>query len=191
MTSCRGQLLVAAPGLADPNFCRVVVLVLDHGADGAIGVVLNRPSAADAADALPAWRQVVTAPRVLFVGGPVAGDRAIGLGVAAEAAPEATPEVGPGATGFAPLGGGIGTVDLSRDPADVAVDDLRVFLGYSGWSSGQLEAELVEGSWIVADAARSDDVFGPDPDGLWARVLRRQPGRVAWLADCPADVSTN
>jgi len=184
VTSLRGRLLVAAPSLADPNFARAVVLVLDHGPDGAVGIVLNRPSDAAVADPLPAWRDVVAEPRVLFVGGPVAGDTAIGLGAAATGSEDG---------GFDPLDVdvGVGTVDLSRDPSEVPLEELRVFCGYAGWSEGQLESELAEGSWVVAAVTPQDDVFGADPDELWARVLRRQPGRVAWLAGCPADVSSN
>lgn len=173
---------MAAPTLVEPNFSRVVVLVLDHGPDGAVGVVLNRPSAVNALDHLPAWRDVVTEPAVLFIGGPVSSETAIGLGV---------PTGEPDGDGFAPVGSGVGTVDLSRDPSDVPLAELRVFLGYAGWSLGQLEAELAEGSWIVAEMTQPGDVVGPDPGDLWARVLRRQPGRVAWLAGAPPDVSTN
>src|SRR5680860_1191933 len=78
-----------------------------------------------------------------------------------------------------------------QDPSEVPLEELRVFCGYAGWSEGQLESELAEGSWVVAAVTPQDDVFGADPDELWARVLRRQPGRVAWLAGCPADVSSN
>jgi putative transcriptional regulator len=88
--------------------------------------------------------------------------------------------------------GGLGSIDLTLDPSEVAagVLALRVFRGYSGWGPSQLDEELAVGAWMVFDA-RSDDVFTAEPDGLWRRVVARQGGRVAWLANAPDDLSTN
>ncbi|HYX44078.1 MAG TPA: YqgE/AlgH family protein, partial [Acidimicrobiales bacterium] len=128
--SLSGRLLVAAPSLRDPNFERTVVLVIEHGEEGALGVVLNRPSGTDLAAALPRWDAVAAQPSVVFVGGPVARSAAIGLGAASV----------PGEVeGWRPLFAGIGSVDLEQDPGDLAVPvrDVRVFAGYAGWSPGQ------------------------------------------------------
>ena len=67
---------------------------------------------------------------------------------------------------------------------------MRVFRGYAGWGPGQLEVEIAAGSWMVLDS-EADDVFSDDPEELWRRVLRRQPGRLSWLADAPDDLSAN
>ena len=90
------------------------------------------------------------------------------------------------------LSGGLGTIDLFLDPDEVAaaVAALRVFRGYSGWGSGQLDDELAAGAWMVLPA-ESSDVFGPNPKDLWRDVLRRQGGRIAWLANAPDDLSAN
>ena len=80
MASLRGKLLVATPDLEDPNFFRTVVLVLEHNLEGALGVVLNRPSAADVSELLPDWAVVAADPPVVFLGGPVQPESAIGLG---------------------------------------------------------------------------------------------------------------
>ena len=183
LESLRGRLLVATPGLLDPNFFRSVVLLLEHNDGGALGVVLNRPTDTGVAEALPAWAPMTAEPAVVFTGGPVQPDSAIGLGLAS---------LGDDLDGFAPLLGGVGSVDLSRDPDDVrpAPERLRVFAGYSGWGEGQLEGEIVQASWFVVDADPGD-AWTRDPSGLWRAVLRRQRGRLALFADCPTDPTTN
>jgi putative transcriptional regulator len=176
--SVRGRLLVATPDLQDPNFSRAVVLMLEHGAEGALGVVLNRPVDLRVEDVLPDWAERVSAPACLFVGGPVAPSAAIGLGRGA----------GPS---FDALFDGIGTLDLDPDHGDVpALSDLRIFVGYAGWAPGQLEQELDAGGWLVLDLA-PEDPFTSDPSQLWAHVLRRQGGRTAMFALAPEDPSTN
>jgi putative transcriptional regulator len=197
----RGRLLVATPELRpDPNFARTVVLVLEHGDEGALGVVLNRATDATIADSLPAWTQLSAAPGVLFVGGPVQPDSAIGIGRRAESAGESGNEPGDGVgegegdepEGFAPLFDGLGTVDLERDPLFVvpAVDLVRVFVGYAGWGAGQLEGELAAEGWFVVEA-QPDDVFCTQPDSLWRKVLRRQRGDLRMFADYPVDPASN
>jgi putative transcriptional regulator len=178
----KGTLLVATPPLTDPNFDRSVVLLLEHGPSGAVGLVLNRPSDTPVAAALPGWEQLTSDPGTVFVGGPVAEDAAIALGVARHA------EAG---SGWAPLVGSVGTIDLHRDPDEVGTDiaSVRIFAGYSGWGPGQLEAELEANAWIVV-AARPEDATS-DPEDLWRRVLLRQGGSIAWLANAPVDPSVN
>jgi len=180
--SVRGRLLVATPQLTDPNFSRTVVLIVEHDRDGAFGVVVNRPTDSRVADALEPWADVASAPAVVFRGGPVSLDQAIGLAMRDGATP------GPG---WAPLFGSLGCADLSAGPTAPAFQRLRVFVGSSGWGSGQLEREIEEGSWFVVDAEPEADVFSADPNRLWAAVLRRQPGRIAWFANAPYDVSAN
>jgi putative transcriptional regulator len=181
--SLRGKLLLATPGLVDPNFFRSVVLLLEHNEGGALGVVLNRPTDTAVQEALPTWADLAAEPAVVFTGGPVQPDSAIGLGLAS---------LGDEPDGFAPLLGGVGSVDLAREPDDIrpAPERLRVFAGYSGWGEGQLEGEIVQASWFVVDA-EPGDAWTRDPSGLWRAVLRRQRGRVKLFADCPTDPTTN
>jgi putative transcriptional regulator len=178
----KGTLLVATPPLADPNFDRAVVLLLEHSDSGSIGLVLNRPTGTPVAAALPGWELLTADPSTVFVGGPVAEDAAIALGVARHEAAGA---------GWSAVVGSVGTIDLHRDPDDVAADitDVRIFAGYAGWGPGQLQTELDANAWIVA-AAHPDDAYG-DPDDLWRRVLLRQGGTTAWLANAPVDPSVN
>lgn len=204
-----GRLLVATPVIGDPNFHRSVVFLLDHGETGALGVVINRPTDVGLQESLPGWDELAAAPDVVFVGGPVEQAGAIGLGrIAPGTAIEGHPADGPGAiddggdegdddgpwspvlTAFATVGP-LATVDLTRDPHDVhGIDALRVFVGYAGWGPGQLESELGQEAWIVADP-RPADLWSADPEGLWGRVLRRQGGTTAWLSLHPLDPSGN
>jgi putative transcriptional regulator len=187
-SSLTGNLLIAAPGvLEDPNFRRTVVLLLEHGEQGALGVVLNRPSDTPVLDPFPGWDDVATSPSVLFMGGPVSQQMIIAL---AKPRPGAEPE------GWHQVlrgdFGRLGTVDLSRGPLELAtdLDQLRVFAGYAGWSGGQLEGEIDAGAWFVV-GAEPWDPFCADPDDLWRDVLRRQPPPTAYYANYPADPSLN
>jgi putative transcriptional regulator len=184
--SLRGRLLVATPPLVDPNFDRSVVLMLEHGDDGALGVVLNRPSDTTLDDVLPEWYALAAAPAVVFSGGPVAPDAVIAL-----ARVNARTQV-PEDSGLVPVVAGLGTVDLGRDPDDLAgtLDRLRVFVGYAGWAPGQLESELDREAWFVVELM-PDDPFATTPASMWHDVLRRQRGPMAMFAHFPDDPADN
>ena len=177
-----GRLLAATPILGDPNFDRTVVLLLEHGEDGAVGLVLNRPSETEVAEPMPEWDGVASEPSVIFVGGPVAQTALIGLGrFDADRAAE----------GWRPLVGRVGIVDLAAGAeAATPVEALRLFVGYAGWGPGQLEAEIDAGAWWVVDAVPSD-ALSPDPETLWATVVRRQRASIAMHAHFPTDPSAN
>lgn len=183
MMTLDGRLLVATPRLLDPNFARTVILVLNHDDAGALGVVINRPSDLTVAEVLPVWSDAVALPRAIFSGGPVSRDSAIAVAVALGDGPPA---------GFQPVAAGYGLVDLDRQPADVVPDlaGLRVFSGYAGWGSDQLEAEIGEGSWYVVPAEPAD-LVSSEPQTLWRRVLRRQPGELAYVSTFPDDPGMN
>jgi putative transcriptional regulator len=180
-----GRLLVATPSLVDPNFARSVVLLLDHDRDGSLGVVLNRPSAIPVVSVLADWSASVDVPEVLFEGGPVSTDAA--LAVACVEAGDAGEPIG-----FRRLFGRAGIIDLDTPPEVLApaITRLRVFAGYAGWGSGQLEAEIEEGSWYVVDSLVGD-IFTAQPIRLWSTVLRRQPGELAWVSTRPVDPTLN
>jgi putative transcriptional regulator len=177
--------LVATPQLEDPNFERTVILLLDCDVEGALGVILNRPSAVAVSAILPDWADAATDPAVLFQGGPVAMDSALGVAIRIGRS-EDPPE------GFRPVDGRFGIVDLDAEIDVLApeVDALRVFAGYAGWGSVQLEAEIEEGSWFVIDA-EPGDLAADDPADMWRRVLRRQRNELAWVALMPEDPSMN
>ena len=176
--------------LDDPNFDRTVIYVVEHHDEGALGLILNRPSAESLNDPLHGWVSAQSEPAQVFSGGPVEPDALIAL---ARVGGETASLPGDAESSFlAPLAGEIASADLAADPALVVgnITDLRVFRGYSGWGSGQLEAEIESGSWLVLDSDPAD-VFTPEPDELWRAVLRRQPGRLGWLATVPDDLAWN
>jgi putative transcriptional regulator len=185
-----GGLLVAAPQLDDPSFRRSVVLVLEHDHDGGtLGVVLNRPSEISVTQVLPSWDPLVTGPPVLFQGGPVQTDSALALA----AVPSGGEPLGwRRLHSAAPAVSRLGTVDLDAPPEILAgeIAQMRIFAGYSGWTSGQLETEIREGAWYVVDA-EPGDTFHSAPESLWRSVLRRQPGELAFVATCPDDPTLN
>jgi putative transcriptional regulator len=177
-------LLVASPTLGDPNFARSVVLLLDHDEDGALGVVINRPTSVGVSQVLPDWQPFTTEPGVLFQGGPVALDSALGLA----AVPAADDEP----LGWRRVLGPLGLVDLDTPPEILAAEmaALRIFAGYAGWGAGQLEDELAQDAWYVVPAEPSD-AFSPDPEKLWRAVLRRQGGELAFVSTAPDDPTMN
>ena len=192
--SLTGYLLVATPGLSDPNFSRRVILVLDHGDHGALGVVLDRPGGVAVDQLLPQWQPLATPPSELFTGGPVARNALIGL-VRLGSRDDAAEASGNRPAGWRLLVDAerpVGTVDLSADPSAMTGSILgaRLFSGYAGWDSGQLEAEIDERSWYVVTAEARDPISA-DPEGLWRRVLRRQGGALALVSGFPPDPAVN
>ncbi|MFI7586737.1 YqgE/AlgH family protein [Spongisporangium articulatum] len=179
-----GRLLVASPTLTDENFRRSVILMLEHSREGALGLIVNRPTELDVATVLPAWQPFTTAPGRLFRGGPVELDSALGL--------VAVPGHRPQPDGIRLLMGSVGLVDLDAAPEAIAANlaGLRIFAGYAGWSAGQLEEEIDEGAWFVVDS-EPRDAFSDAPDRLWRDVLRRQRGRLAMVSSYPDDPSLN
>lgn len=185
-----GRLLVAAPSLNDPNFARTVVLVLDHDHSGTLGVVLNRPTDVPVEDVLPDWRSDVSPPGTLFGGGPVATDSALAVGVLT--GPVDEDDAVSGLVGWRSMFGRVGLVDLDT-PVEVvggALQGLRIFAGYAGWTPGQLEAEIEAGAWLIVDG-HDGDLTTMTPVELWADVLRRQQGDARFLATYPDDPSNN
>ena len=180
----RGRLLVATPALADPSFARSVILLLEHRDEGAVGLVLNRPSETPVAEVLPLWSGHAPEPPVIFVGGPVAPDGAICLG---RHLGMPNPAVEP----WALSDGVIASVDLSEGPEAVPPGaQVRIYAGYAGWGVRQLADEIDSGSWYVVDGC-VDDVLCAEPEELWRVVLRRQRGHLCMVANFPRDPSLN
>ena len=184
-----GRLLVATPLLGDPNFRRTVVLVVeDEPEEGTLGVVLNRPTQVSVGQVLESWTDLVTGPSVVFRGGPVAPNSALALAIV----PGDTEPVGWRALDGSAVMSRVGLVDLDAPPQLLAggIASLRVFAGYAGWGSGQLESEIGEGAWYVLPAEPADP-FNADPQRLWHDVLRRQGGELALVATYPDDPRLN
>ena len=181
MDSLRGRLLIAGPTLLDPNFVRTVVLIGEHNEDGALGVVLNRPSETTVGEAVPDLEDLTDAGEPVHVGGPVQPSAVLVL--AEYEQPDQAQQLVTGSVGFV-------AVDDEGDRVATALGRARVFAGYAGWGPGQLEAELERDDWIVAGSVE-DDVFDEDAATLWSRVLDRQGGKLRLVARMPVDPSLN
>jgi putative transcriptional regulator len=180
--SLAGRLLLAAPTLQDPNFARTVVLVGIHNDDGAMGVVLNRPSEVTIGDAVPSFGEALGGEdQPLYVGGPVQPSSIVCL----------AEFIDPEPAGLLVLGR-IGFPDPSAavEALAGATERRRVFAGYAGWSEGQLDSEIESGDWITLDG-RPEDIFTDAPHELWSSVLTRNGGSYALLARMPLDPSLN
>ena len=159
-----GVLLVAKPGIADPNFSQTVVLVSQTPDGSTVGVILNRPTQAK--------HEKTGAP--LFFGGPVMREVLVAL---------FSSERAPGAAAFHVLKGIYLTMhpeNLEKLFGDAAAraKDYRLFTGFAGWAPGQLERELARDDWFVLPAS-AGLVFRSDTSGLWEELVRKARGRVA------------
>jgi putative transcriptional regulator len=159
LKTLKGHFLAAAPSLLDPNFFRTVVLIFEHGAEGAAGVVINRAMDATISEIA---EQVFDEPFVwdkpIYLGGPVPGPLMILHGEADLADQEVLPGV-------------YSTVeaDKVREVLRRRAEPSIIVANYAGWGPGQLEAEMAEESWITAPAS-ADQLFGDEPDDLWDQV---------------------
>ncbi len=180
MDSARGHLLIAGPGLVDPNFWRTVVLIVEHSDEGALGLVLNRPSETTVGEAVTELEQLLDPDDALYVGGPVQPSALIVLAEfdqPGEAALIAFEDIGVLANG-------------AQDDPSLSVRRGRAFVGHAGWGPGQLDDEVERGDWIL-EPARRDDAFTGQPLDLWSAVLTRKGGSYALVARMPPDPSVN
>jgi putative transcriptional regulator len=172
--SLRGQLLIAAPSLHD-YFRRTVVLVIEHGPDGAMGVVLNRESEALVAEAVPQLAELTEAEELLRIGGPVSPQSVVALGEFADPAEAGLQVVG-----------AVGTLD--PDAENRSLQRIRVFAGYTGWAPGQLDDELEQDAWVTTPAEPGDAFTDGD---IWSEALERKGGSYRLLSTMPVDPSLN
>jgi putative transcriptional regulator len=180
----KGVFLVASPALRDPNFRQTVVLLCEHGPEGALGVVVNRPTAMHIAEALPQVPVLEGQKHVLFAGGPVQTNQ-IMLLYRLDQVPENSHHIFDGVC----LGGDLSVLERiltsSRDN-----EAFRAYLGYAGWGPGQLEREMETGSWITLPADPAI-VFEKDPARIWPDILASLGEPFRRYADMPPDPSLN
>ena len=159
-----GVLLIASPNLNDPNFHQSVVLICEHGPEGTLGVIINRPTDLLLSEALPAQRVLKGTTYTLFFGGPVQPNGLLLL-VRSRTEPARARKILEGVY----LGGDMDVVErlvTKPEPSET----FRAFAGYAGWAPGQLDYEMSVGSWapVVSDAAT---IFEKDPTQLWSDLV--------------------
>lgn len=180
----KGIFLVASPALRDPNFRQAVVLLCEYGAEGALGVIVNRPTAMSLTEAVPQIPVLEGQGHVLFSGGPVQTNQVMVLYRVTED-PGETHHVFDGVY----LGGNLGVLERLMITPNTD-ESFRAFMGYSGWAPGQLENEMKTGSWLTLPGD-SSLVFEKDPVQVWPDIFRSLGGQFAMYADMPVDPSLN
>ncbi|MGB3543411.1 YqgE/AlgH family protein [Rubrivirga sp.] len=176
-----GNVLVAEPPMADPNFRRTVVLICEHTTSGSFGLVLNRPTGLALSQATD---ETFDFDAELWAGGPVQPDTLHYL------------HPYPDLDGALPVlegvfwGGEFEEIRAGLEDDRLDKDRVRFFVGYSGWGEGQLDAEVDEGAWIVLEGA-PDLVFADGDDALWRPILRQMGGEYALLSTFPDDPRLN
>jgi len=174
-----GKLLIAEPFLTDPGFARTVVLLCEHGEDGSIGFVINKPSPSLIGDLLPDTEQPALP---VFEGGPVQNNTLHMI--------HRIPELIGGLEVMPGIFWGGSYHEFSKLGAQTLDSRIRLFIGYSGWEQGQLEQELEEGAWLVADGF-SDLIFDTEPSRVWQDSIRSLGSDYAYLANMPVHPQLN
>ena len=179
----KGDLLISEPFLADPNFSRTVVLLCEHNEEGSFGFVINKPAEVKLNELL---EDAGTRNDDIYVGGPVQqntlqfihkNDDLIEGGV----------EVLDGLY----WGGNFEQMMAMMDSNVLSQDDIKFFVGYSGWGAGQLKGELEMNSWIISRNVDTEQIFNSDVESLWKEVLNMMGGKFKIVANFPVDPRLN
>ncbi|MEX5218986.1 MAG: YqgE/AlgH family protein [Nitrospira sp.] len=162
----KGVLLVASPRLTDPNFRETVVIVVEHGSEGTMGLILNRPTNVLLSEALPQFTVLKGSTHRLFVGGPVEASRLLLLFRLKEPPADARAVFDGVYVGATPAV--LERIITQANPAET----FRAFAGSAGWAPGQLTFEMNQGGWAILPP-ESFDIFDKDPATLWQDCLNR------------------
>jgi putative transcriptional regulator len=176
-----GKLLIAEPFLADPNFSRTVVLLCEHGAQGTVGFVLNRSTQLTLGDLLP---ELYTPELSVYQGGPVQLDTL--HMIHRNPGTLGGNEIAPGVY----WGGSYETLQQVIENNEYDAADMKMYIGYSGWSQGQLEKEMAEGTWLVGDADPYL-LFDTPQDMIWKEAIRLLGKEFTYLANMPLNPQLN
>lgn len=178
----KGKMLVSEPYLPDPNFERTIILLCEHNEEGSFGFVLNKPSMAKIADVMEDLKNIEAA---VYVGGPVQQDTLHFIHQCPDL--EDAVEISPGIF----WGGDFESLLIKLDTRQIAIEDVKFFLGYSGWSAGQLEEELKADSWIVSNQVSQELIFDTGYHEMWQKALKIMGGRFSVYSNYPVDPNLN
>lgn len=178
----KGKVLVSEPFLPDTFFNRTVVYLTEHTEKGSVGFIINKSvniKVSDAVEGFPGWNEKLT------MGGPVAPDTLHYLHTMGDTVPDSI-----WVAGKIFWGGDIDVIRSLIGKGKMGYGDIRFFLGYSGWSEGQLERELLENSWVIGDAA-TELIMNFHEEDAWKKVLRGMKKRYSMWADFPESPEMN
>lgn len=178
-----GRLLLSEPFMIDPNFKRSVILITEYADTGAIGFVLNHQSDYLLGDLIP---DMAYAEIPVFIGGPVENDTLHFIHRVPEKI-EGGVEIAEGIY----WGGDFEKVKELVKSYQLSEEEIKFFAGYSGWTSGQLDAEMMEDTWIVTDQFQNDVLFTHDEQNLWRQVVIGLGQRYAHIANFPENPMMN
>lgn len=178
----KGRLLISEPFLPDPNFERTVVLLCEHNEEGSFGFVLNKPSILKISEVM---EEMTDLSNLVYVGGPVQQDTLhfIHRNADVKNAVEIINHVY--------WGGDFENLMVMCDTGQISSNDIRFFLGYSGWGPGQLDNELEQDSWIVCDFVTDQLLFDTEPALMWRKALENMGGRFSMYSNYPTDPRLN
>lgn len=175
--------MISEPYLPDPNFERSVILLCEHNEEGSFGFVLNQKSKLSLAEVI---EDAPDAELPLFIGGPVQQDTLHFIHRSAKLSEESR-EIAEGVY----WGGDFEQLLFLLDTGQISADEVRIFIGYSGWSPGQLVDELEAKSWIVNKNTRPEFIFDYSYDELWREILKNMGGRYRMFSNFPTDPRLN
>ena len=179
----KGDLLISEPFLADPNFSRTVIFLCEHNEEGSFGFVLNKPAKVGLNELIEG---VGEREDKIFVGGPVQ-QNALQFIHRNEGLIEGGVEVIDGLF----WGGDFEQMLTMMEGKLIKPDDIKFFIGYSGWAGGQLKGELEMNSWIISRSVDIDQIFNTDVESLWKEVLNTMGGKYKIVANFPVDPRLN
>lgn len=179
----KGRLLISEPFLNDPNFKRSVILIAEHAEEATIGFVLNQRSNLLLADLIPELSQ---SNFPIYVGGPVANDTIHFIHRAFDKMNDGE-EIAPGVY----WGGNFETLRVLIEGNLLAEDEIKFFIGYSGWGTNQLKDEISQNTWIISNQFDADILFSGNEEEVWRTVIVNLGPKFAHISNFPNNPNLN
>jgi putative transcriptional regulator len=183
LTPAAGKLLISEPFMDDPNFTRSVVLLTEHGDEGALGFVINHPSLLLLDDLVA---EFTGNEFPVFYGGPVAMDTLHFI----HRCPDKISDGEEIAKGIY-WGGNFESLKALVNQGGVTKEEVKFFVGYSGWGMDQLDQEMKGNTWIVSDQYNSDLVFSSNEEEIWREVIIHLGPKYAHISNFPQNPNLN
>lgn len=178
-----GRLLVSEPFMADPNFKRSVILITEHNEEGTVGYILNQAGNLLVKDVVEGLTE---ANNLIYFGGPVATDTLHFIHRCYDKLLSGDP-IGDGIY----WGGNFETLRILMETGAIEDNEIKFFMGYSGWDVGQLDSEIKDNAWMVSNIPYVDILFNDDDEQLWRDVIVNLGPKYAHVSNFPSDPSLN